>query len=149
MYSMWRTKLEKIIIYESVLDKFAEKAEDNPLEVCGIITGKMGEASELHMIDNISDYKKEVDYVMDPQQMYNVMKDTTQLHKNTDVDMMSIIHSHPTGMPCPSQIDINRVAYPIPYIIYSCITGEFRAWLMTKAGNVTEVHIEEIENDNS
>lgn len=121
------------IIQDYILDRFQEEAEKVDVEVCGlIIQNTKDRVQHLYMIDNISDYQKEVDYVMHPQQAYDVLKDTTIIDKNSKYKLLSVIHSHPNGIQNPSIVDIRRKAYNVCYTIYSKVTKQFGFWDLDK-----------------
>ena len=101
------------------------------VEVCGIIKGiknKDGSivlGNEIIKIKNISDYKKEVDYVMNPNELMNALKDTTFINKNNNKEWVCIFHSHPSGIPIPSSIDLDRAEYNVVYYIGGLKTKKF------------------------
>ncbi len=127
---------KEILINNEILDEFIQYADQSPSEICGLISGKhfadvpadVAMADTLHLIDNISSEIKAIDYVMQPQQMFNVMRQTTMLNKKSKVDLIACIHSHPTGLPIPSIIDIDRAEYDWVYVIYSPVNKKAKAY---------------------
>jgi len=127
---------KEIIIKDYVIEEFKSYADKNPIEVCGFVTGKcfadspvnVAYGNELMMVDNISTKAKEVDYVMQPQQMMNVMRETSFIDKKSKVDLIACIHSHPNGLPIPSSIDINRAEYDWVYLIYAPKIDDVKAY---------------------
>ena len=127
---------KEIMINKKVLDEFKSYADRSPSEICGFVTGKcyadtpanVAFGDTLELIDNISHRAKAVDYVMDPQQMMNVMRTTTFMDKKAKIDLVASIHSHPTGAAIPSTIDLNRAEYDWVYLIYSPVQKEVNAF---------------------
>lgn len=132
--------LKWIHIPAKFLDRIKKVARGNPLEVCGIGTGtnidnKIVIVENLYHVDNISTLAREVDYVMDPSQMFKVLKDTTLINKKAKDDFVLIFHSHPNGIPYPSRIDLERAEYNVAYLIYSGITDKIKVWTYDKPNN--------------
>ena len=85
-----------------------------PLEACGFLAGKNGEASHFYPIENI--LHSPVAYEMDPQQQIEAMLDMDA----REWEMLAIFHSHPTSPAQPSVTDIAQAYYPeSAYVIVS------------------------------
>ncbi len=77
-----------------------------PLEACGFLGGRDGEASAVTLVENI--LHSRVAYEMDPRQQIEAM-----LHvENSGLDLMAAFHSHPHGPSYPSATDLAQAYYP-------------------------------------
>ena len=106
-----------------VINQITKTALSSPnKEICGLLLGinKDNELRglEFHQVENISKYDSEIDYQMNPQQVMNILKNTKKFNKKLNIELIGIVHSHPNGLAFPSMVDINQVAYKLPYLIF-------------------------------
>jgi proteasome lid subunit RPN8/RPN11 len=107
-----------------------------PGECCGLLTGTTHKINneirsipfEWHPIDNVSKEPYKWDYVMDPNQYMNVLKNTTLFNKKSAIELAAIFHTHPHNSPIPSQYDIIGAAWYTVYLIYGVSTDSMAAW---------------------
>jgi len=123
--------LEKIIkISSSILNKLELHAnEQNPYEACAILLGnkdeKIWEATEIFLTENIE--KSEINFTVSNEQLLEGYK----MAEEKGLDVVGIFHSHPKSLPSPSNTDIKFMkGNPIPWIIYSGLTKEMKAYLL-------------------
>jgi proteasome lid subunit RPN8/RPN11 len=110
--------------------------EHYPEECCGLLTGIVPEIldekrsipTEWHPIDNVSKEPFKWDYIMDPNQYMNVLKRTTLFNKKAAIELTATFHTHPNGLPVPSQFDITGAAWHTVYLIYGVAADSIAAW---------------------
>ena len=127
---MW-VRLEKIIKISESLRKNLElhANEQNPYEACAILLGnkdeKIWEATEIFLTENIE--KSEINFTVSNEQLLEGYK----MAEEKGLDVVGIFHSHPKSLPSPSNTDIKFMkGNPIPWIIYSGLTKEMKAYLL-------------------
>jgi proteasome lid subunit RPN8/RPN11 len=119
-----------LTIYKSVYAVMLSHCQaEYPLEACGFLGGRDGEASVVSVVENI--LHSRVAYEMDPRQQIEAM-----LHiENSGLDLMAAFHSHPHGPSYPSATDLAQAYYPdLAQIIISLREREApgaRAFLLT------------------
>lgn len=110
-------------VHTSLLNELRKYGNNSPdREVCGLITGVNEDfysAEKFHKITNISHDEMNDYYIMDPQESFDVLKNTQIISLNPKYDLVAIFHTHPKYTPYPSLIDIKLAAYNVVYIIYS------------------------------
>jgi len=123
--------LEKIIKISESLRKNLElhANEQNPYEACAILLGnkdeKIWEATEIFLTENIE--KSEINFTVSIEQLLEGYK----MAEEKGLDVVGIFHSHPKSLPSPSNTDIKFMkGNPIPWIIYSGLTKEMKAYLL-------------------
>jgi len=123
--------LEKIIKISESLRKNLElhANEQNPYEACAILLGnkdeKIWEATEIFLTENIE--KSEINFTVSNEQLLEGYK----MAEEKGLDVVGIFHSHPKSLPSPSNTDIKFMkGNPIPWIIYSELTKEMKAYLL-------------------
>jgi len=123
--------LEKIIKISESLRKNLElhANEQNPYEACAILLGnkdeKIWEAIEIFLTENIE--KSEINFTVSNEQLLEGYK----MAEEKGLDVVGIFHSHPKSLPSPSNTDIKFMkGNPIPWIIYSGLTKEMKAYLL-------------------
>jgi len=123
--------LEKIIKISESLRKNLElhANEQNPYEACAILLGnkdeKIWEATEIFLTENIE--KSEINFTVSNEQLLEGYK----MAEEKSLDVVGIFHSHPKSLPSPSNTDIKFMkGNPIPWIIYSGLTKEMKAYLL-------------------
>jgi [CysO sulfur-carrier protein]-S-L-cysteine hydrolase len=77
-----------------------------PLEACGLLGGRDGQASIVTAVENI--LRSPVAYEMDPRQQIESML----YIENNGFDLMAAFHSHPHGPSQPSATDLAQAYYP-------------------------------------
>jgi len=123
--------LEKIIKISESLRKNLElhANEQNPYEACAILLGnkdeKIWETTEIFLTENIE--KSEINFTVSNEQLLEGYK----MAEEKGLDVVGIFHSHPKSLPSPSNTDIKFMkGNPIPWIIYSGLTKEMKAYLL-------------------
>ena len=85
-----------------------------PEEVCGLISGRGGQAVGVHPGRNVSPTPR-VTYEMDAETLALQIQ-----FEDMGLDLLAIYHSHPHGPAQPSETDIAQATYPeAAYIIVS------------------------------
>jgi len=108
-----------------------------PLEACGLLAGRGMQVETVLQIRNKA--QSPTRYSMDPQE---------QLHAfdwidSNGMELLAIYHSHPAGPAAVSATDIEEAAYPVVYVVWSRLTGEWQASAFRIAdGAVSEVLLE-------
>ena len=123
--------MEKIIKISESLRKNLElhANEQNPYEACAILLGnkdeKIWNATEIFLTENIE--KSEINFTVSNEQLLEGYK----MAEETGLDIVGIFHSHPKSLPSPSNTDVKFMkGNPIPWIIYSGLTKEMKAYLL-------------------
>ena len=123
--------MEKIIKISESLRKNLElhANEQNPYEACAILLGnkdeKIWEATEIFLTENIE--KSEINFTVSNEQLLEGYK----MAEEKGLDVVGIFHSHPKSLPSPSNTDVKFMkGNPIPWIIYSGLTKEMKAYLL-------------------
>ena len=123
--------MEKIIKISESLRKNLElhANEQNPYEACAILLGnkdeKIWEATEIFLTENIE--KSEINFTVSNEQLLEGYK----MAEEKGLDIVGIFHSHPKSLPSPSNTDMKFMkGNPIPWIIYSGLTKEMKAYLL-------------------
>jgi proteasome lid subunit RPN8/RPN11 len=86
--------------FASDIVEHAREGRARDAEICGVLLGTAGEASELIRVPNIAELQR-TRYEMDPTALYRVQRrmDDAQL------DLVAIYHSHPHTRAYPSETD--------------------------------------------
>jgi len=91
-----------------------------PDEICGLISGREGQAVELHPGRNVS---------ATPRTTFELDVDTLALQiqfADEGLDLVGIYHSHPAGPDVPSATDVARSYYPeAVYLICSMADASY------------------------
>ena len=123
--------MEKIIkISNSILNNLELHAnEQNPYEACAILLGnkdeKIWNVTEIFLTENIE--KSEINFTVSNEQLLEGYK----MAEEKGLDIVGIFHSHPKSLPSPSNTDMKFMkGNPIPWIIYSGLTKEMKAYLL-------------------
>ena len=112
-------------------------AEQAPLEACGLLVGKKDSVETVLKVRNAA--QSPVRFRMDAQEQYNAL----MWIEDSDLDLVGIYHSHPSGPETVSATDIAEAAYDAVHVIWSRIGQTWSArgfWI--EAGKVTEVTIQ-------
>ena len=123
--------MQKKILLPKVFRQSLEQHANvqSPLEACAILFGtsndKTWETTDIFLTENID--KSEVNFTISNEQLmegYTIAEDK-------GLDIVGIFHSHPSSQPSPSNTDIKFMkGNPVPWIIYSGITKEMKAYLL-------------------
>ena len=123
--------MQKKILLPKVFRQSLEQHANvqSPLEACAILFGtsndKTWETTDIFLTENID--KSEVNFTISNKQLmegYTIAEDK-------GLDIVGIFHSHPNSQPSPSNTDIKLMkGNPVPWIIYSGITKEMKAYLL-------------------
>ena len=122
---------EKLYISSALLQELKSYGDTSPQkEVCGLISGAHDvywRAETFHPITNVSSGDTTYDdYVMDPDESMNILKDTNIMPIGENkFDLVATFHTHPRSTPYPSIVDIQYAAYNVTYIIYSVVLDKF------------------------
>ena len=123
--------MEKIIKISELLRKNLElhADEQKPYEACAILLGskdeKIWNTTEIFLTENIE--KSEINFTVSNEQLLEGYK----MAEEKGLDVVGIFHSHPKSLPSPSNTDIKFMkGNPIPWIIYSGLTKEMKAYLL-------------------
>ena len=123
--------MEKIIKISESLRKNLElhANEHKPYEACAILLGnkdeKIWETTEIFLTENIE--KSEINFTVSNEQLLEGYK----MAEERGLDIVGIFHSHPKSLPSPSNTDMKFMkGNPIPWIIYSGLTKEMKAYLL-------------------
>jgi len=83
------------------------------------------ETTEIFLTENIE--KSEINFTVSNEQLLEGYK----MAEEKGLDVVGIFHSHPKSLPSPSNTDIKFMkGNPIPWIIYSGLTKEMKAYLL-------------------
>ena len=123
--------MQKKILLPKVFRQSLEQHANvqSPLEACAILFGtsndKTWETTDIFLTENID--KSEVNFTISNEQL---MEGYT-MAEDKGLDIVGIFHSHPNSQPSPSNTDIKFMkGNPVPWIIYSGITKEMKAYLL-------------------
>jgi proteasome lid subunit RPN8/RPN11 len=93
-------------ISKALLDDVVEHAyADAPLECCGLISSRDGEAVAVYRAANTA--KSKFKYVMDPNEQLRITGEID----SAGLDLGMIYHSHTRSDPVPSETDINLAKF--------------------------------------
>jgi proteasome lid subunit RPN8/RPN11 len=125
---LWLTETQARAIADHALT-------EAPREVCGIIAGIKSRAVEILPIANVA-AEPYHSYTMDARQYVQ----TLLALEARGLSLLGFYHSHPTGDPIPSDVDVKQATYPqTPYVIIG-LKGQPRlaAWQIDY-GQVTPI----------
>ena len=113
----------------------------SPYEVCGFVAGKDNTALELIPIENI-DANPEKHFTMHQESALQAFKHLD----DTGQSILAIYHSHPSGLPVPSQEDIREMALNFPGVPQLIIAGfprqiQIGAWSIDSDHAVSSVDL--------
>ena len=115
-----------------------------PNEACGMLGGKGGEVEKVYPMRNAKpgpDY-----YEMDPEEQFRLMKDI----RDSDLEMIGLFHSHPTGQAYPSSVDVGQAYWPgtelpnYPDAVYIIVSLMDRAKPVVKGFSIEEGKVREV-----
>lgn len=109
-----------------------------PYEVCGIIGGKGNHAQQIYQLPNIASDPR-TRYLIDPKAFVSAYY---EIERN-GLEMIGVVHSHPTSLPIPSPTDIVEAAWPGIYYVIIGFEGNvasLRVWEIY-AGHAEETDV--------
>jgi len=96
-----------IYISQSHIDQLFEQARTSfPEECCGLFCGQNQHVSALYPSENVSTGDKTKTFEVDPQLRFDLIAQTGERN------VLGLYHSHPGGMPYPSETDKAMVYEP-------------------------------------
>ena len=122
--------MKEILIPDSFLADLMQHAnEESPYEACAILLGntdeEMWQTTEIFLAENID--KSEINFTISNEQLLEGYKRAEE----KGLDIVGIFHSHPKSEAAPSDTDIKFMkGNPVPWIIYSGLTKEMKAYLL-------------------
>jgi len=126
-------------IARELLDEIVAHARaDAPVECCGMIASRDGEAVAVHRAANAA--ASPLRYEIDGMEQYKLQ---TAI-EDAGLELGAIYHSHTRSAPEPSQTDINLAFYPEALYVIVGVAGEdadVRAWTIVD-GKVSEAALE-------
>ncbi len=131
--------MERLVLPEALRAAIIDHAERGwPEEVCGLLAGQAGVATEWHPGANVSPTPA-VAYELDVDTLFKQVE-----FEEAGLKLVGICHSHPQGPETPSATDIERAFYPdAVYLICSLAERDrpvLRGFRIVD-GRVTEVAI--------
>ncbi len=113
-------------------------AAEDPIEACGLLAGTQTEVQSVIPVPNSLNSASR--YRFDP---YAQLAASDQIEQ-AGLEILAIYHSHPKGPPHPSPTDINEASYPVVYVIWSQLDGEWQArgyWIESGVFKVVPLEI--------
>ena len=95
-------------VYDGII---AHAREGKPEEICGILRGRAGRASELYRARNLAEDRID-NYDVDPQTLLKQFE-----FEEAGDEMVAIYHSHPVSVAYPSATDAWNAHYPETYYL--------------------------------
>ena len=95
-------------VYDGIV---AHAREGKPEEICGILRGRNGRATQLYRARNLADDKID-NYDVDPQTLLKQFE-----FEEAGDEMVAIYHSHPVSVAYPSATDAWNAHYPETYYL--------------------------------
>ena len=95
-------------VYDGII---AHAREGKPEEICGILRGRAGRATELYRARNLAEDKID-NYDVDPQTLLKQFE-----FEEAGDEMVAIYHSHPVSAAYPSATDAWNAHYPETYYL--------------------------------
>ena len=121
--------VKSIILSKNQIDILKQHSEKNsPNEACAILFGKTYDGNitvkEIFLTKNIEN--SPVNFTMSPEEL--ILAYSKAERENLDVS--AIFHSHPRSVAYPSSTDKKYMEInPVPWVIFSNIHDEFRAYI--------------------
>jgi len=121
--------VKSIVLSKNQIDILKQHSEKNsPNEACAILFGKTYDGNitvkEIFLTKNIEN--SPVNFTMSPEEL--ILAYSKAERENLDVS--AIFHSHPGSVAYPSSTDKKYMEInPVPWVIFSNIHDEFRAYI--------------------
>lgn len=122
-------KVKSLILTKNQTDILKHHSEKNsPNEACAILFGKTEDdnviVSEVFLTKNIED--SPVNFTISPEEVISAYSKA----ERENLDVSAIFHSHPGSVAYPSNTDKRFMEInPIPWVIFSNIHDEFKAYI--------------------
>ncbi len=110
-------KTPKPRLDKSTIDDIKKKFLSYSVEKCGVVIQK-GKNQKLVILGNIHN-NKYARYTADKQAFYDAIKDTNLFDKNSKKKIVCFVHNHLHGSSEPSDYDLIKAHWNIPYLIVS------------------------------
>ncbi|MDG6928168.1 MAG: M67 family metallopeptidase [Nitrososphaerota archaeon] len=126
----------ELVLPESIAKELLEYMRSQlPYESVAFLLGSREndrfKAEEIVKMSNAA--HSSVEFAVDPQELYDVYRKGSEI--------VCIFHSHP-GPAVPSELDAFYMKLnPVPWLIASSLTGEFRAYVLNKSPTEIKVRI--------
>ncbi len=137
----------KVILEKPIKELLESYAKSSDVEICGILTGQIQDdkyiAKCFHPVDNDTSKEPLVDYVMNADQLGKILFHTKLLDAEAERDFVGVFHSHPRNKGIPSQTDIIRAEYNVPFLIYGREDDVLRAWHIDEHKDVIALEIDD------
>jgi proteasome lid subunit RPN8/RPN11 len=136
----------KLTIPENIFEEIIQQAKSEaPIEACGILAGKNGQAERLYRMENVDQSSDH--FMMLPEEQFKIIKDI----RSSELEMLAIYHSHPETPARPSQEDIRLALTPdVVYVIVSLqdeINPVLKGFLIEN-GKPEETPVQIVKNSN-
>jgi proteasome lid subunit RPN8/RPN11 len=132
--------VQRLILPEALRAAIIDHAQRGwPEEVCGLLAGHAGVATEWHPGVNVSPTPR-VAYELDVDTLFKQVE-----FEEAGLSLVAIYHSHPQGPETPSATDIERAFYPEAVYLICSLAERHRPVLRgfrILDGRVTDVAIE-------
>jgi len=139
------TIVKEIILNQSQLDMLTEHAiKSAQNESCAMLLGIQKEeqwnVKEIFLTQNV-DGNPEVEFTISPEELLSGYRHAEEKH----LELVGIFHSHPKSIALPSSTDREFMGLngDIPWIIFSGLTTDFKAFILKK--DVEEIKIKIME----
>lgn len=104
-------------LWQKMKDQVSAEA---PLEACGLIAGRGGNAEAVYPITNM--LKSPVKFRMEPKEQLQALEEI----EAAGLELLAIYHSHPSGPESPSATDLKEAHYPVAYLIWAIHNNEWQ-----------------------
>jgi len=123
--------MDEILLNQKQVDALIQHSEKAGLsESCAMLLGTHNDqqwnVKEVLLTRNAHN-DSETSFIISPEELLQ----GHQLAEKKQLELVGIFHSHPKSLPSPSNTDIKFMkGNPIPWIIYSGLTGEMKAYIL-------------------
>lgn len=127
-----------------VEELIAHAAAHNPEEACGLLAGIENRARGFYPVENI--LHSPTAFEMDPLQQVRAML----AMETKGLELVAICHSHPSGPPWPSSMDVAQAYYPDSAQIIISLADPARPVMRAftiRDGLVSEITMAEVSDD--
>ena len=127
--------MESIVLTQKDKDELITHAiEQQPNESCAMLLGTridgIWNVKEIFRTQNIDN--SQTNFTISPEELLKGYQLAEKMH----LELVGIFHSHPKSEPSPSNTDIKFMkGNPVPWIIYSGITKEMKAYFLAVNNN--------------
>lgn len=132
--------MQAIRLIPDQVDKLVQHAHSAyPEEACGLIAGKVEQASHIFPIENVADDPKK-HYVMSPDTLLQTFKEIDDL----GLELIGTYHSHPNTPPIPSQTDKHDAVHNLPNVVHIIISLEMHL-PQIKAWHIGQLQVDSVD----